>query len=87
MIRPTRQMKRSINVLTQPVASSLDGVRNRMAQALVGQAVSLLVAPEIITKGVVTDVLAEADAPKIVVHGLKYNFNQILTSIPASFCC
>jgi hypothetical protein len=57
-----------------------------MAQALVGQAVSLWVAPETIVNGIVTDVRPEAGAPKIVVGGMEYQFSQVLTSTPVAFC-
>jgi len=57
-------------------------VRRRMALALVGQAVSLVVNPRKIAHGIVTDVLTEADVPQIVVDGMNYSFNQILTHVP-----
>ena len=86
MIRPTRRINSRTHISMTQLTDPADDVRSRMARALVGQAVSLLVAPEIIAKGVVTDVLPDVDAPKIVVHGSKYTFNQVLTSVPASFC-
>jgi len=87
MIRNTRGIKSRIKTAVNPFPAPTDSVSDRLAKALVGQAVSLLVAPETITHGVVTDVLTEAGAPKIVVHGLQYPFSQVLTSVPASFAC
>jgi hypothetical protein len=51
---------------------------------MVGQAVSLVVDAKTIAHGVVTDVMAEAGIPEIVVDGMRYNFNQILTHVPAA---
>ena len=79
MNRQTHRTNTSTNWMTNP----LTDVRQRMAQALVGQAVSLVDAKRII-RGIVTDVLAEADIPKIVVDGMGYNFNQVLTNVPVA---
>ena len=68
---------------TNWVANPLGDVRQRMARALLGQAVSLVVNPKKITQGIVTDVLTGAEIPEIVVEGMRYKFNQILTTIPA----
>ena len=81
MKRPTHRINPPVNWIVSP----LNGVRQRMAKALVGQAVSLVVDARTITHGIVTDVLAEPDVPQIVVGGMRYNFNQILTNVPATF--
>ena len=80
MNRPTQQINATINWMNVP----LNDVRQRMARALVGQAVSLVVDAKTIAHGIVTDVLAETDIPKVVVDGMRYNFNQILTNVPAA---
>ena len=71
------------NTTRNRMTNELSIVRERMAWALVGQAVSLVVNPRKIARGIVTDVLAEPDIPQIVVNGMKYSFNQILTHVPA----
>ena len=73
-----------IDILSTGTPSSLGGVRQRIAKALLGQAVSLMVNPKKITQGIVTNVLIEADIPEIVVEGMRYKFNQILTACPAA---
>ena len=65
--------------------SRLNHIRQRMARALIGQVVSLTADRKTIVQGVVTDVLAEPEIPKIVVDGKGYNFDQILTHVPAAF--
>lgn len=62
-------------------------VRDRMAKAIIGQAVSLWVSPKEIVEGIVTHVRTGSDAPKVVVHGTEYPFSRILTSVPAAFAC
>src|ERR1022692_2278344 len=59
-------------------------VRKHIAKALVGQTVDLLVDAHTIVHGVVTGVLNEAGASKLVVDGTCYDLNQILTAMPAS---
>jgi len=60
-------------------------LHNRIAQSLIGRAVSLNVDAKTITHGIVTNVLNEAGVPQIVVQGMLYNLDQILTSTPDSF--
>ncbi len=76
----THRTDNSMNWMTGP----LNSVRQRMAKALVGQAVSLVVTPQKITHGIVTDVLAETGIPLVVVDGATYNLNQVLTQVPAA---
>jgi hypothetical protein len=59
-------------------------VRKHIAKALVGQTVDLLVDAHTIVHGVVTGVMNEAGASKLVVDGTGYDLNQILTAMPAS---
>jgi len=59
-------------------------VRKHLAQALVGQTVDLLVDAHTIVHGVVTGVMNDAGAPKLVVCGTGYDLNQILTAMPAA---
>jgi hypothetical protein len=61
------------------------GVRRRMALALVGQEVSLLVNPGTITHGIVSEVIGEIDFPQIVVGRGIYDVDQVLTHIPVAF--
>jgi len=65
-------------------ANRLSDVHTRIAASLLGQAVSLLVDPKTTAHGIVTGVLTEADVPKIVVGGARYDLAQILTAAPAS---
>ena len=59
-------------------------VRKHIARALVGQTVDLLVDAQTIVHGIVTGVMTEAGTPKLVVDGMRYDLNQILTAMPAS---
>ena len=59
-------------------------VRKHIAKSLIGQAVDLLVDAHTIVHGVVTSVMTEAGAPKLVVGGTGYDLNQLLTAMPAS---
>ncbi|MFO1486964.1 MAG: hypothetical protein U1F65_00660 [Verrucomicrobiota bacterium] len=59
-------------------------VRRHIARSLVGQTVDLLVDAQTIVHGVVTAVMTEAGAPKLVVGGNGYDLSQILTAMPAS---
>jgi hypothetical protein len=61
------------------------GVRKNIARAMVGRTVDLLVDAQTVAHGVVTGVLTEAGMPKLVVDGMSYDLNQILTATPASF--
>ena len=60
-------------------------VRKNIARAMIGRTVDLLVDAQTIAHGVVTGVLTEAGMPKLVVGGMSYDLNQILTATPASF--
>ena len=55
-----------------------------IAESMIGRTVDLLVGARI-KHGVVAGVFTEAQVPKIVVNGLKYNLSQILTVSPTSF--
>jgi len=79
-----KRHKERTDISTNWMAGSLGMIRRRMAKALVGQAVSIAVDAKTIARGIVTDVLPEADIPEIVVEGTKYNLSQILTSTPAA---
>ena len=57
-------------------------LHHRIARSLIGRAVSLHVDAKTITHGIVTGVLNESGAPQIVVQGMLYNLEQILTSTP-----
>jgi len=81
-------MNRSINRFddtTDWMTSPLRTIRQRMAKALIGQSVSIVINPKTIARGTVTAVLAETDVPQIIVDGMKYNFNQLLTNVPVAF--
>ena len=60
-------------------------VRKHLARAMIGQTVDLLVDAQTIVHGVVTGVMSEGGAPKLVVDGTGYDLNQIVTAMPASF--
>ena len=60
-------------------------VRKHIARAMIGQTVDLLVDARTVAHGVVTGVMTEAGMPKLVVDGMHYDLNQILTATPASF--
>ncbi len=76
-------MLRSFNTKTGP-RDRCRVVRKHLARALVGHTVDLLVDAHTIVHGVVTGVLTEAGAPKLVVDGASYDLNQILTATPAT---
>ena len=59
-------------------------LHHRIAQSLIGRAVSLHIDAQTITHGIVTGVLNDTGAPQIVVQGMLYNLEQILTSTPGS---
>ena len=60
-------------------------VRRNIARAMVGRTVDLLVDTGTIAHGVVTGVMTDAGTPKLVVGGMSYDLNQLLTATPASF--
>jgi hypothetical protein len=60
-------------------------VRKNIARAMVGRTVNLLVNAQTVAHGVVSGVLTEAGMPKLVVDGMRYDLNQILTATPSSF--
>jgi hypothetical protein len=62
-----------------------NAVRKNIARAMVGRSVDLFVDAQTVAHGVVTGVLTEAGMPKLVVDGMRYDLNQILTATPASF--
>ncbi len=79
-----RTLKRTVTNRT--VRQDVLGViRSHIAEAMVGRAVDLLVDAQHITHGVVAGVLNEAGKPKLLVDGHRYDLNQILTVMPASF--
>jgi len=59
-------------------------VRKHIAKSLIGQTVELLVDAHTIVHGVVTAVMTDAGSPKLVVDGIGYDLNQILTATPSS---
>ena len=61
------------------------GVRRNIARGMIGRTVDLLVDAQTVAHGVVTGVMTEAGMPKLVVDGMNYDLNQILTATPATF--
>jgi hypothetical protein len=57
-------------------------LHRRIAQSLEGRAVCLQVDARTIARGIVTRVMTETDIPKIVVEGMQYDLEQILTATP-----
>jgi hypothetical protein len=60
-------------------------IRNHIAAALIGQVVDLMAGTGKIAHGVVSGVQLEGGAPKLLVGGSRYDLDQVLTAIPASF--
>lgn len=56
-----------------------------MAEHMIGNTVDLLIGSKTILHGTVTGVLTEAGKPKLVVNGRRYDINQVLTVLPATF--
>jgi hypothetical protein len=63
---------------------SLNSIRHQMATRLVGRTVDVLSTAKTVAHGVVTGVLSEAGVDKLVVGGMEYDLNQLLTVTPAS---
>ena len=57
-------------------------IRDHIARATIGSTVDLMVGTRTIIHGVVTGVFNDAGMPKIVVGGMLYDPNQILTVAP-----
>lgn len=63
-------------------------VRFKLATALIGRTVGLLIGRKTITRGVVSAVLTEGgDTQKLVVRGARYDVSQILTVTPTASNC
>ena len=60
-------------------------IPNHLAQALVGQTVSLLDHAHKIAHGVVAGVVIETGRPKLIVGRVEYDLNQVLSVTPAVF--
>ena len=60
-------------------------IPNHMAQALVGQTVSLLDHAHKVAHGVVAGVVMETGRPKLIVGRVEYDLNQVLSVTPAVF--
>ena len=67
---------------SRPAVLDLGAIRQEMALSLVGRAVNLLAGARRVTTGVVTGVLTEAGVTKLIVGGISYNLDQILTAVP-----
>ncbi len=63
---------------------SLDSIRHEMACTLIGQTVDVMAGARNIVHGVVTGVLNEYGIDKLVVGGMEYDLNQLLTVTPPS---
>jgi len=60
-------------------------IPNHLAEALVGQTVSLLDHAHKIAHGVVAGVLTETGRPKLVVGRVQYDLSQVLSVTPPAF--
>jgi hypothetical protein len=60
-------------------------IPNQLAQALIGQTVSLLDHAHNIAHGVVAGVLIETGRPKLVVGRVQYDLSQVLSVTPPAF--
>jgi hypothetical protein len=60
-------------------------IPNHLAQALIGQTVSLLDHAHKIAHGVVAGVITETGRPKLIVGRVEYDLNQVLSVTPAVF--
>jgi hypothetical protein len=63
----------------------LTAIRHQLASTLIGRSVDLLADTKTIAHGIVTGVLSEGGVEKLIVGGMRYDLNQILTVTPASF--
>ena len=63
---------------------SLDSIRHQMACTLIGQTVDVMAGARSVVHGVVTGVLKEYGVDKLVVGGMEYDLNQLLTVTPPS---
>jgi hypothetical protein len=72
-----RTLKKHLPGLPPP--EDLGGVRRKLAWAMMGKTVDLLADTRTIAHGIVAGVLIEAGMPKLVVNGLRYDLNQVLT--------
>jgi hypothetical protein len=71
-------------MLTFQRSYPLDSIRRQMATRLIGRTVDVLSTAKTVAHGVVTGVLSEAGVDKLVVGGVEYHLNQLLTVTPAS---
>ena len=60
-------------------------IPNHLAQALIGQTVSLMDRAHKIAHGVVAGVLMETDRPKLIVDRVEYDLSQVLSVTPPVF--
>lgn len=60
-------------------------IPTHLAQALVGQTVSLLDDAHKVAHGVVAGVVMETGRPKLIVGRAEYDLNQVLSVTPAAF--
>ena len=60
-------------------------IPNHLAQALIGQTVSLLDHAHRIARGVVAGVITETGRPKLIVDRVEYDLNQVLSVTPPAF--
>jgi hypothetical protein len=67
---------------THSSSHELKVIRKKMARSMVGRTVDLLADARTIAHGVVSGVLVVDGIPKLVVDGMRYNLNQILTVSP-----
>jgi hypothetical protein len=67
-----------------PTEYELRSIRGKIARAMVGRSAALLATTRRITHGVITAVLTDAGAPKLIVNGASYDLNQVLAVYPNS---
>ncbi len=79
---PQIRLRQALRHYTDP---ELIAIRHHIACTLVGQTVDLLTGPEQIAHGVVSGVLNDAGVEKLIVDGIEYDMNQLLTATPPGF--
>jgi hypothetical protein len=76
-------MNRTSNPMIASLPSfegALGGIRQHIAEAMVGSTVDVLTSGHTVAHGVVTGVFTATGSPKIIVNGRTYNMNQVITA-------
>ncbi len=79
------RLKKSYRTWVPEGQAGPSSIALKMASSLIGHSVDVIANANSIAHGIVTGVLTEAGRPKLVVAGVPYDMNQLLTATPASF--